>query len=166
MKNIFYTLLMSSLLLSCSTTEKKSENHIGVIEGNDSKSLIMNSFNDAYLANDMTGQDEIFSENAISKVNSQEMSPSEMMEAFMSGREFYNEIKNTERATGTFILDDGQIYTNTWFGWEGISKSTGVKVANPVHASFKWQGDKVIEVSYIFDSAEYVSNMGPANEEF
>lgn len=38
-----------------------------------------------------------------------------------------------------------------------------VKVANPVHASFKWQGDKVIEVSYVFDSAEYVANMGPVN---
>ena len=159
------TILMSILgffILSCENN--KSENHIGIIEGNDSKSLTMNSFNDAYLANDMVGQEEIFADNAIAKVNGQEMSPAEMIEAFLEGKEFYDEVKNTDRATGTFILDEGEVYTNTWFGWEGVSKSTGIKVANPVHASFKWEGDKVVEVSYVFDSAKYVANMGSSVE--
>ena len=35
MKNIFYTLFLSLLMFSCSTTEKKSENQQGVIEKND-----------------------------------------------------------------------------------------------------------------------------------
>ena len=43
--------------------------------------------------------------------------------------------------------------------WTGTSKSTGAVVGNPVHAWFKWDGDKVSEVTYIFDSAEYVANM-------
>ena len=42
---------------------------------------------------------------------------------------------------------------------KGISKSTGVTVNNPVHAYFRWEGDKVSRVAYIFDSAEYVANM-------
>ena len=163
MKNIFYTLFLSLLIFSCSTTEKKSENQQGVIEKNDAKSLVMDAFNKAYLDNDMTGQDVIFTENAVARVNGQEMSPAEMIEAFMGGREFYNDIKNINPSTSTFIYDDGAIYTSTWFTWEGISKSTGVTVNNPVHAYFKWEGDKVSSVGYIFDSAEYVANMSNVN---
>ena len=162
MKKLILMSILGFFILSCENN--KSENHIGIIEGNDSKSLTMNSFNDAYLANDMVGQEEIFADNATAKVNGQEMSPAEMIEAFLEGKEFYDEVKNTDRATGTFILDEGEVYTNTWFGWEGVSKSTGVKVANPVHASFKWEGDKVVEVSYVFDSAKYVANMGSSVE--
>ena len=120
----------------------------------------IDSFNDAYLANDMTGQLELFTEDAVATVNSQEMSPSEMITAFMGGREFYNDIKNSDRATGTFNFESGDVYTCTWFDWEGTSKSSGVVVGNPVHAWFKWEGDKVTEVTYIFDSAQYVANMG------
>ena len=93
------------------------------------------------------------------EASKQEMSPSEMIEAFMGGREYYNDIKNLVRATATFNFDEGAIYTCTWFDWEGTSKSTGVVVGNPVHAWFKWDGDKVSEVTYIFDSAQYVENM-------
>ena len=107
----------------------------------DAKSMVMDAFNKAYLDNDMTGQDEIFLENAVARVNGQEMSPAEMIEAFMGGREFYNDIKNINPSTSTFIYDDGAIYTSTWFTWEGISKSTGVTVNNPVHAYFRWEGD-------------------------
>ena len=143
----------------CTTIENKSENQQGVIEKNDAKSMVMDAFNKAYLDNDMTGQDSIFVENAVARVNGQEMSPAEMIEAFMGGREFYNDIKNINPSTSTFIYDDGAIYTSTWFTWEGISKSTGVTVNNPVHAYFRWEGDKVSRVAYIFDSAEYVANM-------
>lgn len=150
------------IFVSCKTTVKP-ENQTGYIQGDDSKSLRIDAFNDAYLANDMTGQDILFTDDAVAKVNSKEMAPSEMIEAFMGGREFYNDIKNLDRSTGTFSFDEGSIYTCTWFDWEGISKSTGVVVGNPVHAWFKWDGDKVSEVTYIFDSAEYVANMS-ANE--
>ena len=163
MKNIFYSLFLSLLIFSCSTADKKSENQQGIIEKNDAKSLVMDEFNKAYLDNDMTGQDGIFTENAVARVNGQEMPPAEMIEAFMGGREFYNDIKNINPSTSTFIYDDGTIYTSTWFTWEGISKSTGVTVNNPVHAYFKWEGNKVSIVSYIFDSAEYVANMSIEN---
>jgi len=161
MKKIYIITLML-IFVSCKTTVKP-ENQTGYIQGDDSKSLRIDAFNDAYLANDMTGQDILFTDDAVAKVNSKEMAPSEMIEAFMGGREFYNDIKNLDRSTGTFSFDEGSIYTCTWFDWEGISKSTGVVVGNPVHAWFKWDGDKVSEVTYIFDSAEYVANMS-ANE--
>ena len=60
--------------------------------------------------------------------------------------------------------DDGRIYTNTWFRWEGVSKSTGKLVDSPVHGYFLWKDDKVAEVGFIFDSYDYVTNMGVAEE--
>ena len=169
MKNIFIILTLFLTFVSCDN-EVKSESQIGIIEGElsdipaDVKSLAIDAFNDAYLANDMTGQDALFAEDAVANVNSQQMSPSEMMEAFMGGREFYDNVEQTDRSTRTFTFDSGNIYTCTWFNWGGTSKSTGVEVGNPVHAWFKWDGDKVSEVTYIFDSAEYVANMGAATE--
>ncbi len=164
MKKLILIITASFLMVSCKNDTKdllkKSEFHVGIIEANDSKSEIMNSFNDAYLANDMSGQNYFFAENAVARINGQTTTPAEMIESFMAGREFYSDIKNNNRATGTFILDEGQVFTNTWFQWEGTSKSTGVKVSNPVHASFRWEGDKVVEVTYVFDSAEYIANMG------
>ncbi len=158
MKNIYIVLTLIFAFVSCDTAVK-SEKQTGTIEGEDAKSLTIDAFNDAYLANDMTGQDALFTEDAVAQVNSEEMSPSEMIEAFMGGREFYDDIKNLDRATATFNFDTGDTYTCTWFDWEGTSKSTGEVVGNPVHAWFKWDGDKVSEVTYIFDSAEYVANM-------
>jgi|TARA_B100001063_G_scaffold245866_1_gene282880 hypothetical protein len=159
MKNIILTITLLLTFLSCDK-EVKSESQTGIIEAGDAKSLAVDAFNDAYLANDMTGQEALFTDDAIANVNSQKMTPSEMMDAFMGGREFYNDIKNNDRATSTFTFEGGAVYTSTWFDWEGTSKSTDVVVGNPVHAWFKWDGDKVSEVAYIFDSAEYVANMG------
>ena len=164
MKKYILILIISFFAIRCQNNDpsfiKKTEAQVGIIEGNDAKSQIMNAFNDAYLSNDMTGQSAIFTEDAIANVNSQEMAINDMIAAFMGGRESYENITNEERTTATFILDSGDVYTSTWFTWGGTSKSTGVTLSNPVHASFKWEGDKVASVSYIFDSSEYVANMG------
>jgi len=91
MKNTILILTILLTFVSCDT-EVKSELQTGIIEGEDAKSLAIDGFNDAYLANDMTGQDALFTQDAVASVNGQEMSPSEMMEAFMGGREFYDNI--------------------------------------------------------------------------
>ena len=52
MKNIFFTLTLLLTFLSCDT-EVKNESQTGIIEGGDAKSLVMDAFNDAYLANEV-----------------------------------------------------------------------------------------------------------------
>ena len=106
MKNIFIILTILLTFVSCDTAVK-SELQTGIIEGEDAKSLAVDGFNDAYLANDMTGQDALFTQDAVASVNGQEMSPSEMMEAFMGGREFYDNIENTDRAIEEASLQTG-----------------------------------------------------------
>ena len=164
MKHLFSILILASFLSSCTQVAdgliEKSEYHFGTIEVADVKSTVMDAFNDAYLANDMTGQEEIFAENAVANVNGVETTPAAMMEGFLQGRNFYSDITNSDRATGTFILDSGEVYTNTWFTWTGTSNATGVTVDSPVHASFKWENDKVVEVNFLYDSHDYIVNMG------
>ena len=164
MKYLLLIPSISLLILSCSQVPEnqlvKSEHHFGTIEVEDAKSVAMDAFNDAYLANDMTGQEELFAENAVANVNGVETTPAAMMEGFLQGRNFYSDITNSDRATGTFILDSGEVYTNTWFTWTGTSNATGVTVDSPVQASFKWENDKVVEVNFLYDSHDYIVNMG------
>ena len=119
MKHLLLIPTISLLILSCSQVSEnyheKSEHHFGTIEVGDAKSKAMDAFNDAYLENDMTGQEELFAENAVANVNGVETTPTAMMEGFLQGRNFYSDITNSDRATGTFVLDSGEIYTNTWF---------------------------------------------------
>ena len=164
MKKIFFLLALAFSILSCDQAVEKSENQVGHVEMNDSKSAAMDAFNDAYLANDYTGQNEIFADSAIAYANGVQVSPAEMMQSFLDGRTFYNDVKNLDRGTVTMHYDDGRIYTNTWFRWEGVSKSTGKLVDSPVHGYFLWKDDKVAEVGFIFDSYDYVINMGVAEE--
>jgi hypothetical protein len=164
MKKIFFITMLGLFSISCqnnvTSVVEKTSAQVGIIEENDAKSLAINAFNDAYLANDMSDQVGIFTEDAIANVNSQEMTAKDMIAAFMEGKKYYDNITNSERTTLTLILDNGSVYTNTWFAWTGTSKSTGVTLSNEVHAYFKWKGDKITSVGYIFDSAEYVANMG------
>lgn len=164
MKHLLLIPTISLLILSCSQVSEnyheKTEHHFGTIEVGDVKSTAMDAFNDAYLENDMTGQEELFAENAVANVNGVETTPTAMMEGFLQGRNFYSDITNSDRATGTFVLDSGEIYTNTWFTWTGTSNATGVTVDSPVQASFKWENDKVVEVNYLYDSHDYILNMG------
>ncbi len=169
MKQLITLLLMSMTFVGCNQANEnaliKSEFHSGTVETQDPKSMAMNAFNDAYLANDMTGQEVIFTADALALVNGVEMTPAQLMAGFLEGRTFYSDITQSNRATGTFYLDNGDVYTNTWFKWEGVSNATGVTVDSPVHASFKWDGNKVAIVSFLYDSHDYVVNMATPEEE-
>ena len=79
MKQLLSIIVLFSLLISCTPMGEnhieKSEHHFGTVEVGDVKSTAMDAFNDAYLANDMTGQDELFAENAVANVNGVETTP-------------------------------------------------------------------------------------------
>lgn len=163
MKHFLILSLAAFLITSCTQVGEyhieKSEHHFGTIESGDAKSNAMDALNAAYVANDMSGQLEIFTEDAIARVNGNEMTPAQMMEGFLQGRNFYSDITNSEYTTATFYVDNGNVYTNTWFLWEGKSNATGAVVSSPVHASFKWQEDKVAVVNFLYDSHDYIVNM-------
>ena len=82
MKQLITLLLMSMTFVGCNQANEnaliKSEFHSGTVETQDPKSMAMNAFNDAYLANDMTGQEVIFTADALALVNGVEMTPAQV----------------------------------------------------------------------------------------
>ena len=159
MKN-FLLIILSITIFSCAdNTSNKSEFQEGIVEMNDSKSQAMDNFTKAYLENNLETQIDLFTEDAIIHINSNDVTPAQMIEVFSSEKEFYENVQNIERATATMTFEDGNVYSNYWFTWKATSKSTGVTISNPVHSWFKWDGDKVSEGAFIFDPTEYVANM-------
>ena len=153
-------IILSIITYSCTeNTTKKSEFQTGIIERNDSKSQAMDNFTKAYLENNLETQIDLFTEDAIIHLNSNDVSPAQMIEEFSKDKEFYDNVENLDRTTVTMTSEDGNVYSNYWFTWKATSMSTGVTVSNPVYSWFKWDGDKVSEGAFIFDPTEYVANM-------
>jgi hypothetical protein len=49
------------------------------------------------------------------------------------------------------IVKAGNIYTSVWWTWNGIGKTTHLKIANPGHTIFKWENNKITKVRFYFD---------------
>ena len=158
MKN--YLLLIVSILLLTSCENSNSvqiddADWSGTISATDERNAIMNSFPDAYENNDAEKALSIFADNAIFHVNDTELTPKDVVDSFMTGHEYFNDIKNIDRTTTTMFYNNGEIYTNYWYTWKGTNKKTGELLTLRGHAWFKWDGLKVIEAYNAFDPTEY-----------
>ena len=69
----------------------------GTISASDERNTIMNSFTDAYENMDKESALSIFSENAVFHVNDAQLTASEVVDAFMLGHEYFDDIKNIDR---------------------------------------------------------------------
>ena len=157
MKTIFY-LIFLSLLSSCTTTNKiDGGDWSGIISDTDERNAIMNSFADAYENMDAESAITIFSDDAVFYVNDTKMTPKEVVSAFMTGHEYYDDIKNTDRTTTTMFYNNGSIFTNYWYTWNGTNKKTGELIVLRGYAWFKWDGMKVVEAYNAFDPTAYMT---------
>lgn len=156
MKNIFLTLTIL-FFISCNQQNSKTDNSdwSGTISASDERNDLVNKFVDAYENKDSDTALSIFSENAVFNVNDSQFTPKETIEAFMLGHEYYDGIKNIDRETMTMFYNNGEIYTNYWYSWNGINKKTGELLVVRGYAWFKWEGMKVIESYNAFDPTEY-----------
>ena len=127
----------------------------GTISASDERNAIMNSFADAYENKDAEGMLSIFTEDAIFHVNDAQLSASDVAEAFLQGHEYFDDIKNVDRNTTTMFYNNGSIYTNYWYTWNGTNKKTGELLVLRGYAWFKWDGLKVVESYNAFDPTEY-----------
>ena len=127
----------------------------GTISASDERNAIMNSFPDAYENNDKKGALSIFAEDAVFHVNDTQFTAVEVVDAFMVGHEYFDDIKNIDRTTTTMFYNNGEIYTNYWYTWNGTNKKTGELLSIRGHAWFKWDGLKVVEAYNAFDPTEY-----------
>jgi len=152
-------IFISMLVFSCTPKAEKTPYQTGIIEMEDTKSKRIIEFHQAYINNNFDSQMDLFSEDAVIHINADDVSAKDMISGFAEGSQFYNNIQYKEWNTGTFILDDGSIYTNMWFTWSATSKATGVTLNNPVHNWMRWEGDKIVEGAFIFNPTDYIANM-------
>ena len=58
-----------------------------------------------------------------------------------------NDVKN---AGGKYLDDFGSTWTSHWSDWTAVSKISGDTISNPCFFGYKWENEKIIEVSAIF----------------
>ncbi|MBU86545.1 MAG: hypothetical protein CMC53_00465 [Flavobacteriaceae bacterium] len=158
MKNILLTIITVTLFVSCETQNgvKIDDSPLsGTISQTDERNDLVNKFVDAYQNADPSVALELYAENAVVHVNDTELTPIEMINAFMDGHVYYDQIKNVDRNTTTMFYNSGEIYTNYWYTWNGTNKNTGELLSVRGYAWFKWDGMKVIESYNAFDPTEY-----------
>ena len=127
----------------------------GTISASDQRNVMLNSFVDAYENQDKEKALSIFDKNAEFYVNDAKLTPEQVVDAFMTGHEYFDDIKNVDRNTTTMFYNSGDIYTNYWYTWNGTNKKTGETLVLRGYAWFKWDGLKVIEAYNAFDPTAY-----------
>ena len=151
-------LILFTILLFCACDEPvkiDSADWSGTISASDERNAIMNTFPDAYENNDKEAALSIFAEDAVFYVNDTQSTAVEVVDAFMTGHEYFDDVKNIDRTTTTMFYNNGEIYTNYWYTWNGTNKKTGELLSIRGHAWFKWDGLKVVEAYNAFDPTEY-----------
>lgn len=53
----------------------------------------------------------------------------------------------------------GQTWTNTWFKWSGVGKTSGQTVEIPAHLSFRWENGEIVEEVHLFDPTLMVEEL-------
>ena len=158
MKNLILSVITITFLMSCENQSglKIDDSPLsGTISEIDERNNLVNKFVDAYENADPSVAQNPYHENAIDHINDTELNPVEMINAFMDGHVYYDGIKNIERNTTTMFYNNGEIYTNYWYTWNGTNKQTGELLVARGYAWFKWDGMKVIESYNAFDPTEY-----------
>tara|TARA_B100001059_G_scaffold168502_1_gene168288 strand:+ start:613 stop:1125 length:513 start_codon:yes stop_codon:yes gene_type:complete len=59
----------------------------------------------------------------------------------------------------TKAYESGQTWTNTWFRWSAVGKTSGNLIEIPVHISFRWENDEIVEESHLFDPSLMVAEL-------
>ena len=158
MKKLFLLLCLSTFLVACNQkAEQSTDNNpmSGYIKGDDIYTQGVHKFMKAYTDNNFKDAEEIFAENAIFAVNDAKMNVEDMMTGFATGHQFFDNISHNNVDTATKYYNDGKIFTNVWYDWSGVAKSTGETLELRGYGWFKWENGKVVEAYNAFDPTAY-----------
>ena len=43
-------------------------------------------------------------------------------------------------------FSNGEVWSNSWFTWSGVGKTTGEEYTNRAHFDYKWENGKIVEL--------------------
>ena len=146
MKKILYIFLLTIPTL---TFCQKSA---GLLSRVDDLSVIAKELGPDYASNKHTLWDKTLSDNAIVRLNNTVMDGKTAKEIFKSHHTIFNDIEILDAYAHTNYFKDGNIWTNTWFTWEGTGNKTGVRYSNRGNNNYKWENGKIVEMNCYNDT--------------
>ncbi len=160
-KNPVLNMLLLLMVLPLACGKEDTSEWSGKIVQNDRKSEIALEFQKAYRDNNLSSVKHHFSEKAVFSVNDSKLSFDEVNAGFSDGHNYFDNITHSNEIVTTMYYNNGQVYTNLWYDWSGVSKATDETLVIRGYATFKWKEDKIVEAYNAFDPTLYNKEMAP-----
>lgn len=160
MKKTFLLIAISIGIYSCQI----NTNSAGTVLKNDAKSEMVKSHLNAYMNNDSSIAENLFSEDLLIHdqfVNNQENNSTipnpggrqGLIDADKFTHVLFSDIKVTTDKISTYQMDDGRTYTAFWSMWSGKGNFSGEKMTLPFYCISLWNGDKITKIWRYMDPA-------------
>lgn len=160
MKKLLLFLVISTGIYSCQT----NTNSAGTVLKNDEKSEMVKGHLEAYMNNDSSVAETLFSEDLLIHdqfVNNQENNitiPNPggrqgLIDADKFTHVLFSNIKLTTDKISTYQMDDGKTYTAFWSMWSGRGNFSGEKMTLPFYCISLWEGNQITKIWRYMDPA-------------
>jgi hypothetical protein len=153
MKKTILIIVLSTGLISCQMITNSS----GIVLKNDEKSNLVKSHMEAYMENDSSVAEILFSEDlmlydqfANNQVDNATVSNPGGRQGLIDADRFthtlFNEVELTTDMISTYQMEDGNTYTAFWSMWSGTGKFTRQKMTLPFYCISLWEGNQVSKI--------------------
>ena len=143
------------LLLIIITTVGCNQTGVTIVEFEDEKSNAIRGHYEHYLNNDIDGLKKLWADDdkIVLFLGSVEQTPlSELIGLIGVQHAAFDNIQmlNIQGAdepiyVETKAYESGQTWTNTWFKWSAVGKTSGNLIEFPAHISFRWENGEIVE---------------------
>ena len=144
------------LLLIIITSVSCNQTNVTIVEFEDEKSNAIRGHYQHYLNNDIEGLKKLWADDdkIVLWLGSVEQSPlSELIGLIGAQHTAFDNIQllNIQGADEPIYVEtktyqSGQTWTNTWFKWSAVGKTTGEEYTNRAHFDYKWENGKIVEL--------------------
>ena len=140
MKKILSILFLSVMIYSCSNQQTGT----AVVKDSDELSLNAKSLLKAYIDNDFSLWEELFSEDCEVFITNNAMDKKATIEALKQERALFSSFSISDDYSHSNYFNNGSIWTNHWFIVNATGKFTGETNTVRVHTDLKWENGKVV----------------------
>ena len=141
MKKILSILFLSVITFSCSNQNPQGT---AVVKDSDELSLNSKSLLKAYIDNDFSLWEELFSDDCEVFITNDALDKKATIEALKQERSLFSSFSVLESYSHTNYFNNGNIWTNHWFIVNATGKFTGETNTVRVHTDLKWENGKVV----------------------
>ena len=155
----FLILVLSVGILGCANNKTEQ---VSTIKIKHEKAQKISEMMKSYIENNFDSS--IISDDAKIKFNQLEMTKSDFEDLVNTHHAMFSEISfpegwmetvnyagnDVKNAGGKYAEDYGSTWTSHWSDWTAVSKISGDTISNHCFFGYKWENDKIIQISAIF----------------